>query len=59
MTGPNIVPRPQIPRPWNFQNLIILLDLYYDSGENEVLRVKIGARVPDLRLDMSFEPKLP
>ena len=37
----------------------ILLDSYYDCGENEVLFVKIGVRVPDLWLDMSFGSKLP
>ena len=37
---------------------MILLDSYCDSGENEVLFVKIGARVLDLWLDTSFGPKL-
>ena len=30
---------------------MILLDLSYDFGENEILFVKIGARVPDIWLD--------
>ena len=30
---------------------MVLIDLYYDSGEKEVLFVKIGARVPDLWLN--------
>ena len=38
---------------------MIILDSYYDSGENEVLFVKIGARVLDLWLDTSSGPKLP
>ena len=40
---------------------MILLDSFYDSRENEVLFVKIGARVLDLWLDKSlakcFGPK--
>ena len=36
---------------------MILLDSYYDFEENEVLFVKIGARVPDIWLDTSFGPK--
>ena len=42
-----------------FWNFMILLDIYYDSGENEVLLVKIGAKVQELRLDTSFGPKFP
>ena len=38
---------------------MVLLDSSNDSGVNEVLFVKIGARVPDLLLDASFGPKLP
>ena len=41
---------------WDFK---ILLDLPYDSRENNVLFVKIGAKFLDLQLDMSFGPKLP
>ena len=41
-----------------FYNFMILLDSYYDSAENEVLFVKIGARVPDLWLDIFFGPLL-
>ena len=33
---------------------MILIDSPYDPGENETLFVKIGARVLDLWLDMSF-----
>ena len=58
-SGPNIVSRHQTPRLRNFLDFMILLDSSNDSGENEVLFVKIGARVPDLWLDMSFGPKLP
>ena len=35
------------------------IGLIFDSGENEVLFVKIGARFPDLCLEKSFGPKLP
>ena len=42
-----------------FRDFIILLDSYYESGENEVLFVKNGARVPDLWLDLSFGPEVP
>ena len=35
---------------------MILLDLCYDSGENEVLFVKVGARVLDIWLDKSLVP---
>ena len=42
-----------------FSKFRILLDSSYDFGENEVLLVKIGARVPDIWLDMSFGPKWP
>ena len=38
---------------------MILLDSYYDSGENEVLFMKIGVRVPDLRLDILLGPSCP
>ena len=38
---------------------MILLDSYYDSGENEVVVVKIGARVLDLWFNTSFGLKLP
>ena len=41
-----------------FYNFMILLDSYYDSAENEVLFVKIRARVPDLWLDIFFGPLL-
>ena len=42
-----------------FQNFMILPDSSYDFGENEVLFVKIGARVLDIWLDTSFGPKWP
>ena len=42
-----------------FQDFSISLDLSYDLGENEVLFVKIVARVLDLRLDLSFGVKWP
>ena len=38
---------------------MIYLDSSHNSGENEVLFVKIGARVLDLWLDMSSGPKWP
>ena len=42
---------------------MILMDSFYDSGKNEVLFVKIGAMVLDLKLDTCFDkgfwPKLP
>ena len=40
-----------------FKDFIILLDLYYDPEENEVLFVKIGAKVLDLWLDTSSGTK--
>ena len=40
-----------------FKDFIILLDLYYNPGENEVLFVKIGAKVLDLWLDTSSGAK--
>ena len=40
-----------------FGDLMILLDLSYNAGENEVPFVKIEARVPDLRLNTSSGPK--
>ena len=50
-------PRPQC--HGTFSDFIILLDLSYNSGENEVLFLKIGARVLDLWFDTSFGPKWP
>ena len=41
---------------WGF---MFLLDSSHDFWENEVLFVKIGARVLDLWLDMSSDPKWP
>ena len=42
---------------------MVLVDLSYDFGKNEVLLVKIGAIVLDLQRDTSFAkgfgPKLP
>ena len=57
--GTNVVSKPQTPRSKSFLNFIILLDLSLDSGENETLFVKIGARVLDLWLDTSSGPKWP
>ena len=37
---------------------MILLDLRYEFGENEVLFVKIEAMVPDIWLDTSFKIRL-
>ena len=42
-----------------FWDFIIFLDSSYDSGKDEVLFVKIEAKVLDLWLDKSFGPKLP
>ena len=41
----------------SFYDFIILLDLYYDFGESEVLFVKIGTKVLELWLDTSSGPK--
>ena len=38
---------------------MILLDSSFDSGENEVLFLKIGSTALDFWLDKSFGPKLP
>ena len=40
-----------------FWDLIILLDLPYGSQENEVMFVKNGNKVPELRLDISSGTK--
>ena len=40
-SGPNVVSRPETLRSMNFLDFIILLESSYDSGENEVLFVKI------------------
>ena len=58
-SGPNLVSRPQDPRARHFLRFNILLDSSHDSWENEVLLVKIGDRVLDLRLDMSSGPSSP
>ena len=42
-----------------FKNFMILLVSSNDSGENEVLFIRITARVPDLWQDMSSGPKWP
>ena len=50
------------PRPQGqgiFSDFMILLDLSYDPGENEVLLAKIGARVLDLRLVCLLVPSGP
>ena len=55
----NVVSRPQTPRSIFFWDFMILLDSYHDSWENEVMFVKIAARVLDLWLDMFPGPKWP
>ena len=46
-SDPNVVSRPQTPRPIIFLRFNILLDSSQDSWENEVLILKIEASVPD------------
>ena len=58
-SGPNVVSRSQIPMSRNFLDFMILLNSFHDFWENEVLFVKIGARVLDLWLDLSSGPKWP
>ena len=53
--GPNLASRLQVQEI--FQDLIVLFDSTYDSGENEVLFMKIGTRVLDLWLDISSGPR--
>ena len=53
----NLLSSPQTTNSENFGDFVILLDLSYNSGENELLFVKIGARVLDLLLDTSSGPK--
>ena len=55
----NVVSRPQTPRSIFFWDFMILLDSYHDSWENEVMFVKIAARVLDLWLDTFSGPKWP
>ena len=57
--SPNAVSMLQTLKSRFHWDIIILLDSSYDSKENEVLFVKIGARVLELWLDMWFEPKWP
>ena len=40
-----------------FQDFIISMKATYDSGQNEVLYVKIGGPVQELWFDTSFGPK--
>ena len=59
-SGPNVVSRPQA--PWlrqllRFHDFIGFISSF--SQENEVMFVKIGARVLDLWLDTSSGPKWP
>ena len=49
-SGPNLVSRHLTLGPGIFWDFIVLLDQSYDFGENEILFVKIGARVLDLGL---------
>ena len=62
-SDPNVVLGPRPPSYRIFWDIMILLDSCYASGENEVLFVKIGARILALWLDKSlpkgFRPKLP
>ena len=60
LSGPgntNLVSRPITQGQVTFSDLIILLHLTHDYGENELLLVKIAARVLVLWLDTSSEPK--
>ena len=43
-SGQNVVSRPQIQSSGHFRDFLVIVVLFYDSGENEVLFVKIGAR---------------
>ena len=58
-SGTNAVSRPQTPRSNFFRDFMILLDSSHDSWENEVLFVKIAARVLDVWLDTFSGPKWP
>ena len=56
-SGPDLVSGPQVPSQEFIWNFAILLDSYHSCGENEVLFIKIGARVLDLWPDMSFRSR--
>ena len=56
-SGPNVVPTPQTLRSKNFFRFKFLLDTSHDSGNNEVLFVKIGTRILGLWLGTSSRPK--
>ena len=59
-SGPNVVSRPQalwLRQLLRFHNFIGFISSF--SQENEVMFVKIGARVLDLWLDTSSGPKWP
>lgn len=56
---PKSVSRPQTPILWSFLRLHDWIDSSYNSEEYDVLFVKIGARVIDVRLDLSSEPNWP
>ena len=59
-SGPNVVSEPQTPKSWNFlrfHKFINLLDSSYDSGQNEVVFMKIGTRVLDVWFHTSFASK--
>ena len=58
-SGPNVITSPSSEGQDIFRKFIIYLDSSHDSGENEVLFVKTGARVLDLLLDMSSGSKWP
>ena len=58
-TCPKLVFRPQTPRSGYFSKFNNFIEFIYNFGENEDLFVKIGARILDIWLDMSFGPKPP
>ena len=57
-SDPNVFSRPQTSRSKNVTRFYDLLDPSSDSGENDVLFVKIGAKVLDMRLDKFFQTKI-
>ena len=59
LSGPNVVTGPQSPRSRHFLRFHDSIGFIYDSWENEVLFVKIGARVLGLWLDVSSGLKWP
>ena len=57
--GLNVAKDPRQEGQSIFWDFIILLDLSYNSEENETLFVKIGARAPQFWLDTSSGSKYP